>query len=128
MLLFLMVEGISPRARIQKLLLTAVNRLKQGAVPAKVRESYEQELAVARESNLSVAILRRIKELLPYAEWIPIPYHFSIAAGERELGRVDRAFSVRYRYELDLSGDTERRIDRRIALALALALDALQSR
>ena len=51
-----MVEEISPRARIQKLLLTGDNRLKQGAAPAKVRESYEQALAVAREAGLEASV------------------------------------------------------------------------
>ncbi len=40
------------RARIQKLLVTGDNRLKQGAPLARVRESYEQALAVAREAGL----------------------------------------------------------------------------
>jgi hypothetical protein len=35
---------------------------------------------------------------------------------------------MRDRYTLDLSGDAERTIDRRLAIALAIALDALQSR
>ena len=32
------------------------------------------------------------------------------------------------RYTLDLSGDPERTLDRRLALALAVGLDALQAR
>lgn len=40
------------RAQIQKLLLTGDNRLKQGASLEKVRESYEQALAVAREAGI----------------------------------------------------------------------------
>jgi hypothetical protein len=44
------------RAQIQKLLLTGDNRLKQGVDPAKVRESYEQALAVAREAGLEEQI------------------------------------------------------------------------
>ena len=40
------------RTRIQKLLLTGDNRLKQGVDPEKIRESYEQALAVAREAGL----------------------------------------------------------------------------
>jgi len=40
------------RARIQKLLVTGDNRLKQGVDPAKVRESYEEALALAREAGL----------------------------------------------------------------------------
>jgi len=44
------------RARIQKLLLTGDNRLKQGVEPEKVRQSYEQALAVAREAGLEERI------------------------------------------------------------------------
>jgi hypothetical protein len=38
--------------RIQKLLVTGDNRLKQGVDPVKARESWEQALAVAREAGL----------------------------------------------------------------------------
>jgi hypothetical protein len=44
------------RERIQKLLVTGDNRLKQGVAPAKVRESYEQALAAAREAGLEERI------------------------------------------------------------------------
>ena len=44
------------RARIQKLLVTGDNRLKQGVDPAKARESWEQALAVAREAGLEERI------------------------------------------------------------------------
>jgi hypothetical protein len=40
------------RTRIQKLLVTGDNRLKQGVDPAKARQSYEQALEVAREAGL----------------------------------------------------------------------------
>ena len=46
------MEIDDPRATIQKLLVTGDNRLKQGVDPAKVRESFEQALAVAREAGL----------------------------------------------------------------------------
>ena len=44
------------RERIQKLLITGDNRLKQGVEPEKVRASYEQALEVAREAGLEDAI------------------------------------------------------------------------
>ena len=44
------------RERIQKLLVTGDNRLKQGAGAAKARQSYEQALAVAREAGLEEAV------------------------------------------------------------------------
>jgi hypothetical protein len=45
-------DSESPRTLIQKLLVTGDNRLKQGVDPVKVRESYEQALAVAREAGI----------------------------------------------------------------------------
>jgi hypothetical protein len=53
------VEG-DVRERIQKLLVTGDNRLKQGVDPARARESWEQALALAREAGLE----ERIKPLV----------------------------------------------------------------
>jgi hypothetical protein len=50
------VKGHDARERIQKLLVTGDNRLKQGVDPEKVRQSYEQALAVAREAGLEESI------------------------------------------------------------------------
>jgi hypothetical protein len=44
------------RERIQKLLVTGDNRLKQGVELEKVRETYEKALAVAREAGLEETI------------------------------------------------------------------------
>ena len=44
------MEDISER--IQKLLITGDNRLKQGVSPEKVRATYEETLALAREAGL----------------------------------------------------------------------------
>ena len=44
------------RGRIQKLLVTGDNRLKQGVDPTKARESWEQALALAREVGLEEQI------------------------------------------------------------------------
>jgi hypothetical protein len=46
------VKGDDARERIQKLLVTGDNRLKQGAGAAKARESYEQALAAAVDAGL----------------------------------------------------------------------------
>lgn len=51
-----MAAGDEARAKIQRLLVTGDNRLKQGVDPAKARESYEQALAVAREAGLEDAV------------------------------------------------------------------------
>jgi hypothetical protein len=44
------------RERIQKLLVTGDNRLKQGVAPEKVRATYEQALELAREAGLEERI------------------------------------------------------------------------
>jgi hypothetical protein len=50
------VKGEDAHERIQKLLVTGDNRLKQGVDPEKARESWEQALAVAREAGLEETI------------------------------------------------------------------------
>jgi hypothetical protein len=50
------MEAATPRERIQKLLVTGDNRLKQGVAPEKIRESYEQALEVARAAGLEDSI------------------------------------------------------------------------
>jgi hypothetical protein len=50
------VKSESIRKRIQKLLITGDNRLKQGVNPAKARESYEQALELARQAGLEDSI------------------------------------------------------------------------
>jgi hypothetical protein len=46
------VPEADARARIQKLLVTGDNRLKQGVAPEKARESFLQALEAAREAGL----------------------------------------------------------------------------
>ena len=50
------VASDDARARIQKLLVTGDNRLKQGVAPEKARESYLQALEAAREAGLEEAV------------------------------------------------------------------------
>jgi uncharacterized protein YxjI len=90
----------------------------------------ESEAAIAREKSAFLGIARRVVDFVPYVGgYVPIPYDFVIAHGEQELGRFTRQFmSVRDRYTLDLSGDTDNVLDRRLGIALAIALDALQNR
>ena len=49
-------ETSEARARIQKLLVTGDNRLKQGVDPAKVRQTYEEALDVARAAGLEETV------------------------------------------------------------------------
>ena len=50
------MKGDEARERIQKLLVTGDNRLKQGVDARKARESYEQALAVARDAGLEESV------------------------------------------------------------------------
>jgi len=97
------------------------------------------ELAVAQERSVAVAVIRRVQnvlQLIPIiggivalvTDLIPIPYQFDVHMGSTLAGTQTRRYGLRDRYLLDLSGDPDRRIDRRLAVALGVALDALQSR
>ena len=50
------MKSDDPRERIQRLLVTGDNRLKQGVDPEKARQSYEQALAVARDAGLEESV------------------------------------------------------------------------
>ena len=89
----------------------------------------EQEIALARERSAAGAIARRVVDFVPYVgEYIPIPYNFEILMGDQVIGGMDRKFKVRDEYVLDLSDDREKKLDRRLAVALAVGLDTLQNR
>jgi hypothetical protein len=88
----------------------------------------DAELMIARERSLPMAIARRVIDFVPYGGWIPIPYNFEFLIDGRVAGGMQRKFQLRDRYILDLSGDHDRRIDRRLAIALAIGLDTLQNR
>jgi uncharacterized protein YxjI len=88
-----------------------------------------EEVGRAQERSLPMAILRRAIDFVPeYGGLIPIPYNFDLLASEQPIGRIDRKFKLRDQYVLDLSLDHERKLDRRLAIALAIGLDTLQNR
>ena len=57
------MKGDLARERIQKLLVTGDNRLKQGVDPEKARESWEQALAVAREATADHDVRRQAERI-----------------------------------------------------------------
>jgi uncharacterized protein YxjI len=97
-----------------------------------IYDAGDNQVASARERNLLVALFRRIVGFVPYigdfADFLPIPYHFDYFIGDQRIGGLERILGVRDRYRLDITGDTGRAIDRRVVLALAIGLDALQAR
>lgn len=74
---------------------------------------------VGSERSTLVAILRRVQDTLP------LPYHFDFARNGQHVLSVDRKWGVRDRYVVDIA---DPHIDRRLVIAVAVALDALQSR
>ncbi|WP_420076151.1 hypothetical protein ACOAKG_09860 [Streptomyces sp. JL3001] len=82
--------------------------------------------AVGTERNRFVAVLRRVWELLPL-DFVPFawPYHFDFASDGKPVMKVDKKLGLRDRYLLDVASPD---LDLRLAIAQAVALDALQSR
>jgi uncharacterized protein YxjI len=83
----------------------------------------------AQERSMPMAIARRVVDVVPsVGECVPSPDNVDFVMDGRTVGHMNRKFQLRDRYVLDLSGDHERRLDRRMAIALAIGLDALQNR
>jgi uncharacterized protein YxjI len=92
-----------------------------------------EEVAKAAEKSLFVALFRRVIGGIPGIEGLgdllPIPYHFDFRRDGRLLGTHTRkAWKLRDTYTIDFSGDPERSVDRRLVLAVAVGMDALQAR
>lgn len=85
--------------------------------------------AEGRERRLSVAVLRRIWDAVPYIGdvWVPWVFHFDFVdpATGRPVLTSERRKSVRDRYLVEVP---DPRVDFRVAASMAVALDALQSR
>jgi len=98
----------------------------------RLHDASGEEIGWARERSLFVALFRRLVGFIPYvggfADWLPIPYHFDYYVQDERIGGLERIIGVRDRYRLDVSGDAERKLDRRLVLALAVGMDALQAR
>ncbi|WP_028927347.1 hypothetical protein [Pseudonocardia acaciae] len=85
--------------------------------------------AVGQERRLGIAILRRVWDFIPYLGdvWVPFVFHFDFTdkATGRPVLTSERRKSIRDRYTVTVS---DPRLDFRLAAAMAVALDALQSR
>jgi uncharacterized protein YxjI len=100
----------------------------------KLFDAADNEVATVRERSLPVALFRRLVGFVPYignyADWLPIPYDFEFLNGDEVLGvHRRRRWSWRDVYDIDLTADADsRRLDRRLVLAAAVGMDALQAR
>jgi uncharacterized protein YxjI len=95
-----------------------------------VRDAGGTELLEAYEASLIVALVRRfagiVSDLLAGLSWLP--FNFTLVRDGQEAGRYTRVLGqFRDRYVLELGPGLEG-VDRRLVLAFAVALDALQDR
>ncbi|HUR72795.1 MAG TPA: hypothetical protein VMZ00_00865 [Sporichthya sp.] len=74
---------------------------------------------VGQERSVGIAVLRRVQDL------IPLPFHFDFSLDGQPILSVDRQRSLRDRYLLHIHVPG---LDRRLAIAMGVALDALQER
>ena len=99
----------------------------------RLNDASAAEVAIVTEKSMGVALFRRLVDFVPYiggfADWLPIPYHFVFKRGDVILGEHRRqAFKFRDTYTIDMTPDAKRTVDRRLVLAIAVGLDALQAR
>ena len=77
-------------------------------------------VATGQERNLAVALLRRFVDSLSW-----LPYHFDFTMGGQPAFSVVKKWGLRDRYVVDIH---QPQLDRRLVIAMAVGLDALQSR
>jgi len=110
-----------------------IGQLRKKAGASFVRSTWEleepgQPVVVVQERSMAIALLRRFWTLIPFLGDIPVPwvFHFdgATANGQPVLTHT-RLWGFRDRYVLELA-DPQR--DARVAIALAVCLDAMQKR
>jgi uncharacterized protein YxjI len=134
-------QRFDPRARYD---VTAADGTKIGEIQkvfgkSLLRSTYQlynaagEDVALVQERSMAVAIIRRLVGFIPYidniADWLPIPYHFEFRRGEDVLGTNTRQmWKIRDVYRISMEGDPGHTVDRRLILAIAVGMDALQAR
>lgn len=80
-----------------------------------------------RERSMGMALFRRIWDFLPWVgDWpFPLKYHFDFTRDGATVGALDKKTRFRDHYLVRIDDPA---LDRRLVLAQAVALDALQSR
>jgi uncharacterized protein YxjI len=99
----------------------------------RILDAAGEEIAITTEKSLGIALFRRAVGFIPYvdniSDWLPIPYHFVFKHGERIIGENTRQmWKIRDNYHIDMTADSEHILDRRLVLAIAVGMDALQAR
>jgi uncharacterized protein YxjI len=95
-----------------------------------VRDSAGAEFFEGYEASWPIAIVRRIAGFLPeiFAALTWLPFNFVLMRDGQQVGSYKRVLGkLRDRYVLELDGPLAN-VDRRLVLAFAIGLDALQDR
>jgi uncharacterized protein YxjI len=87
----------------------------------RIRDPQGYPIAVAREDSWSKALFRRL------IGWMRTDFEIRLA-DDTLAGYFHRKFTIADKYVLDLSDDSARQFDRRIAVGLAILLDTAESR
>ena len=96
----------------------------------RVRDPEGSELLEAHEASWIVALIRRFADIGP--DWLTLltwlPFNFVLKRNGEQVGTYKRVLGkLRDRYVLELD-ESAKGVDRRLILAFAVALDALQDR
>ncbi|RZQ61175.1 hypothetical protein [Amycolatopsis suaedae] len=86
-----------------------------------------QEPVTIQERSMALALFRRIWDSIPVVGDFPFifKYHFDFLRGEQKVGFFEKKTRLRDHYLLRIDDPS---LDRRLVLAQAIALDALQAR
>jgi uncharacterized protein YxjI len=104
-------------ARLRKNLLTDIFRKKWNVASPDGRDLWH-----AMEDSVLLALVRRFLTRL-----VPLCFIFCLPGGQ-VVGEFNRKFTILDRYVLDLSRDSARALDRRVALAMGVMLDTGERR
>ncbi len=110
-----------------------IGRLRKRGAASLLRSTWEMEQpdlppVTVRERSVPISVLRRFWGMVPFAGDIPIPWVFHFDGhwpdGRPALSHT-RRWGIRDRYVLEVSDPA---VDPRLAIALAICLDAMQKR
>jgi uncharacterized protein YxjI len=109
-----------------------IGQLRKKAASSLLRSTWEVEqpglpVFTVTERSMAIALLRRFWGLIPVVSAVPVPwvFHFDGTYNDKTLLTHTRRWGLRDRYVLDLLVPE---LDWRLAVALAIVLDAMQSR
>jgi len=109
-----------------------IGRLRKKGAASLVRSTWELEqpglpVVTVTERSVAIAVLRRVWDLVPFVNNVPVPWVFHFDGrlpGGRKVFSHTRRWGLRDRYVLEVQSP----VDARLAIALAICLDAMQKR